>query len=249
MRASHPNQLRHRPAGLRQEAGDRYVTQVESELATWPPNAIRPSPRCRRWPGRCSSSSWSSPTPPGARCRRGVSFRHLGARVEQILALAEDQADDLRNGAAQEIADQRARGRAPARRRPRARRHRHPRLRPGPGLPPGRGAQGRGAPPRRAEEETQRLRTEARELLAHSQLEAQGLRHRRGAGGRLPAHPGRQGDRRRPRRGRQRHAAESRLRPSSSSRPAAARRAAGRAAEASRSSPPRPPRPRRSWPK
>jgi cell division septum initiation protein DivIVA len=37
-----------------------------------------------------------------------VSFRHLGPRVEQILALAEDQAEAIKAGAAQEIADRRA---------------------------------------------------------------------------------------------------------------------------------------------
>src|SRR6185503_4351280 len=37
-----------------------------------------------------------------------VSFRHLGPRVEQILALAEDQAEAIRAGAVQEIADRRA---------------------------------------------------------------------------------------------------------------------------------------------
>src|SRR5947207_7925510 len=37
-----------------------------------------------------------------------VSFRHLGPRVEQILALAEEQAEQIKAGALQDIADQRA---------------------------------------------------------------------------------------------------------------------------------------------
>ena len=36
-----------------------------------------------------------------------TSFRHLGPRVEQILALAEDQAEAIKANAIQEIADQR----------------------------------------------------------------------------------------------------------------------------------------------
>src|SRR5262245_55568672 len=155
---------------------DRYVTQVESELATLAAERDQAIAQMQALAGQVQQLQVELTDLTRRAVPWRVSFRHLGGRVEQILSMAEEQAADIVGTAQQEVNDQRAEAErllADARERT-ALAVRDFDL----ALAARRKEELRVDEQRRAQvaEETQRMRAEAREVLAHSQQEAQALR-------------------------------------------------------------------------
>src|SRR5262245_18299226 len=88
---------------------DDYVTRVEGEVATLSAEREEALAQIQALAAQMQGLQMEI-----AELRRHavtgghISFRHLGPRVEQILALAEDQAEAIRAGAVQEIAHRRS---------------------------------------------------------------------------------------------------------------------------------------------
>jgi cell division septum initiation protein DivIVA len=155
---------------------DRYVTQVESELATLAAERDQAIAQMQALAGQVQQLQVELSDLSRRAVPSRVSFRHLGGRVEQILTMAEEQAADLINTAQQEVNDQRAEAErllADARERT-ALAVRDFDL----ALASRRKEEMRVDEQRRAQvaEEAQRLRAEAREVLSHAQQEAQAVR-------------------------------------------------------------------------
>ncbi|MBN1170745.1 MAG: DivIVA domain-containing protein, partial [Micromonosporaceae bacterium] len=88
---------------------DRYVTQVEGEIAALTTERNEALAHAHSFSAQVTAleaelAEIRRKLGEGAR----VTFRHLGPRVEQILALAEDQAEAIRAEAVEEIAARRA---------------------------------------------------------------------------------------------------------------------------------------------
>lgn len=155
---------------------DRYVTQVESEVATLAAERDQAIAQMQALAGQVQQLQVELSDLTRRAVPSRVSFRHLGGRVEQILTMAEEQAADIVNTAQQEVNDQRAEAErllADARERT-ALAVRDFDL----ALASRRKEEIKVDEQRRAQvaEETQRMRAEAREVLAHAQQEAQALR-------------------------------------------------------------------------
>src|SRR5262245_405606 len=155
---------------------DRYVTQVESELATLAAERDQAIAQMQALAGQVQQLQVELTDLTRRAVPSRVSFRHLGGRVEQILSMAEEQAADIVNTAQQEVNDQRAEAErllADARERT-ALAVRDFDL----ALASRRKEELKVDEQRRAQvaEETQRLRAEAREVLSHAQQEAQAQR-------------------------------------------------------------------------
>src|SRR3954452_9307588 len=97
--------------GYERKQVDRYVSQAEGEIVALAGERDEAFDQLRLLTEQVhqlqqelavARSATAAPVP------ANVSFRHLGSRVEQILALAEDQAEAIKADAAQGIAAQRA---------------------------------------------------------------------------------------------------------------------------------------------
>src|SRR5829696_2724188 len=87
---------------------DRYVTNVESDLATLAAERDQAFSQMQALAGQVQQLQVELTDVARRAVPSRVSFRHLGGRVEQILAMAEEQAAEIVGQAQQEIADQRA---------------------------------------------------------------------------------------------------------------------------------------------
>src|SRR6266545_7951708 len=94
--------------GYERRQVDRYVAQVEAEVAALAGERDEAYAQVQALAGQVHDVQRQM-----ADLRRhtaadaAVSFRHLGPRVEQILALAEEQAEAIRYGALQDISGRR----------------------------------------------------------------------------------------------------------------------------------------------
>src|SRR3712207_2001113 len=99
---------------------DRYVARAEGEIAALAADREQAYAQLQAMAGQLEQVQGELGQ---ARRRVGVSgqvsFRHLGPRVEQILTLAEEQAEAIRSGASNEVSKLRAEeiGRASCRER------------------------------------------------------------------------------------------------------------------------------------
>src|SRR5262245_1041508 len=85
---------------------DKYVTQVEAEIAALAAEREQAYHQIQALAGTVEQLQLELTNLRHRAATTGpVSFRHLGARVEQIMTLAEEQAEAIRAGALQDIAE------------------------------------------------------------------------------------------------------------------------------------------------
>src|SRR5262245_19442469 len=95
--------------GYERRQVDRYVTQVEAEVAALAGERDEAYRQAQALAGQVHDlQNQMAQLRHHTAADASVSFRHLGPRVEQILALAEEQAEAIRAGAAGGVERERA---------------------------------------------------------------------------------------------------------------------------------------------
>src|SRR5688500_9303438 len=94
--------------GYKRDQVDKYFAQAEGEIAALGAERDAAYTQLQALASQLQEAHIELAELRRQAARGDVSFRHLGPRVEQILALTEDQAEEIRASAVNEIAERRS---------------------------------------------------------------------------------------------------------------------------------------------